>query len=295
MERMTREQSTHPTIIHILGTGHSGSTLLELLLAAHPEAFATGESERLDSAGTLLCTCGQLAYTCPVWSTVYEMYPSNSLKVFRSKMSFLFNIPRFRNARKPHERINEEGYIHASKEIYKKLSEVTGADTIVESSKNTHRMELLARDCEIPLVGVHVVRDARAVTWSYLKKRKKYGGKIAPFLKWIFINIKMEIVKRRLRNVRWIYVTYEDMIENPQEVVHKILAEAGLSSGITMDAFRTAKHHQIAGNRLRFSDDRSIKPHAVWQTEMPAWARVLTTICTLGLNRYYQHKESGRV
>jgi hypothetical protein len=59
-------------LIYIGGYGHSGSTLLEYLLAASPEIVACGEvSSVLHQRGRKeKCTCGKPAAACPVWGPV---------------------------------------------------------------------------------------------------------------------------------------------------------------------------------------------------------------------------------
>lgn len=66
--------------VYIAARGHSGSTLLELLLGGHPRMTAVGEiyrfniqfsrANRPDRTG--LCSCGKRPIDCPVWSKVAE-------------------------------------------------------------------------------------------------------------------------------------------------------------------------------------------------------------------------------
>lgn len=61
-----------PTIVYILGLGHSGTTILQYLLASGPGALGLGEVRKLtdgsgweNAAGA--CSCGRYAETCPAW------------------------------------------------------------------------------------------------------------------------------------------------------------------------------------------------------------------------------------
>src|SRR5437773_1697066 len=50
-------------VIYIMGAGRSGSTLLDTILASHPEVVGVGELVNLHSAGWTakeICACGQL-------------------------------------------------------------------------------------------------------------------------------------------------------------------------------------------------------------------------------------------
>ena len=56
-------------LVYIGGYGHSGSTLLEYLLAASPEVIACGEvaSVRRERGRKAKCTCRRDIKDCPVW------------------------------------------------------------------------------------------------------------------------------------------------------------------------------------------------------------------------------------
>lgn len=65
------------TTLYIGGCGHSGSTLLDMLLGGHSKISATGEIHRfylsLNSDEKLhRCTCGESVWTCPFWSAVID-------------------------------------------------------------------------------------------------------------------------------------------------------------------------------------------------------------------------------
>src|SRR5215468_9937032 len=56
-------------LVYIGGYGHSGSTLLEYLLAASPMVIACGEvaSVLRERGRKGKCTCGRKVKLCPVW------------------------------------------------------------------------------------------------------------------------------------------------------------------------------------------------------------------------------------
>ena len=65
----SRARTEVTKLVYIGGYGHSGSTLLEYLLAASPETVACGEVASVlrdrDRKGN--CTCGRSINECPVW------------------------------------------------------------------------------------------------------------------------------------------------------------------------------------------------------------------------------------
>ena len=67
-------------VAYIIGHGHSGSTLLDLMLGTHSTFVSTGEVKHLGAAvhGTKhdLCICGQTISDCPFWQRVLSGAPS---------------------------------------------------------------------------------------------------------------------------------------------------------------------------------------------------------------------------
>lgn len=69
-----------PVYIYIAGRGHSGSTLLTILLGRHPQIASVGELANLslqcfrdeNTRWTGLCSCGQRPFDCPIWSCALE-------------------------------------------------------------------------------------------------------------------------------------------------------------------------------------------------------------------------------
>ena len=82
-------------LLLIRGLGHSGTTILDLALGAHPQITGLGEAVRLlekpaakDShrgpaqlRGALRyqrqCTCGLVADACPVWGPILRWLPAH--------------------------------------------------------------------------------------------------------------------------------------------------------------------------------------------------------------------------
>ena len=74
-----------PTLLLIRGLGHSGTTILDLALGAHPQVTGLGEASRIletpkpgeerrgpavlrgSQRGERRCTCGASAMECPIW------------------------------------------------------------------------------------------------------------------------------------------------------------------------------------------------------------------------------------
>jgi len=66
-------------IIYIAGYGFSGSTLLERMLAVHPQIIGCGEVHNFlnDFHESEVCSCGLILTLCPYWKSVYAEYLKN--------------------------------------------------------------------------------------------------------------------------------------------------------------------------------------------------------------------------
>jgi hypothetical protein len=81
-------QPSKKTLLLIRGKGHSGTTILDLVLSCHSRVAGIGEGMRVLRGNTpanqgpalvrgaqrlsRLCSCGQTVANCPVWGPVTE-------------------------------------------------------------------------------------------------------------------------------------------------------------------------------------------------------------------------------
>jgi hypothetical protein len=66
------------TLVAIASAGHSGSTLLDLLLGNHPEVCSAGEMNRLTlHAPDRVCACGATVTACDYWNRVRSVITRN--------------------------------------------------------------------------------------------------------------------------------------------------------------------------------------------------------------------------
>ena len=71
---------TRPRVVFIAGLGHSGTTLLDLLLGAHPGVVGLGEVYNMldpvlrEAEMDSYCSCGLHSTECPFWKQAYQAY-----------------------------------------------------------------------------------------------------------------------------------------------------------------------------------------------------------------------------
>jgi len=189
---MADKKSSSPKgIIHIIGSGRSGSTILDRTLGHHPEAFSIGEiiNFRIEYYRNSRCGCGDLIRECEFWNPVLQdmsreldKTPEDFMLGFHQKMdedsinSNQEKLRRLKNAfglflKLPPRTFSDTTLYDNSATLYKKVFEHSGAAVIIDSSKSIARSLFLSRLLpQYRHVFVHLVRDGRGVLNSYFKK-----------------------------------------------------------------------------------------------------------------------------
>ncbi len=178
-------------LIYILAASHSGSTLLAMLLGAHPEISTVGELKftSLGNVDQYLCSCQKEVKKCPFWSdVVHEMAKrghlfdfSNPGTDFHSEMSsyvqwLLRPLHRGRvleEARdsalvlSPTWRTRFPRIQELNSVLMESICNLTGKKVIVDSSKVGLRLKFLLRNPALDVKVIRLIRDGRAVAMTY--------------------------------------------------------------------------------------------------------------------------------
>lgn len=294
-------------VIYIMGAGRSGSTLLDTVLASHPEVVGVGELVNLHRAGWTaneVCACGKLGTECDFWTRVraaWERRVSEATVAgyvaLQQRLEFLTGLGLMPIARLLRQRLSPtpefQAYLRQTEALYQAIAEVSGKSVVVDSSKNPLRGALLTYLSGIDLRLVHLVRDARAVAWSRKKALdadKSSGVQVAipprpawySVLYWTFINLLSAIVclVRRRQSLR---MRYEDFVAEPQVQLQRLSQVCGLDYSATAQALLVGAplkvEHPIAGNRMRMKGSVTLKPDWEWRDRLPVRDRVICWLC----------------
>ncbi len=226
--------------VNICGAGHSGSTLLGLILGSHSSAFYCGEAAKARYLGDAskpmrkrVCKlCGE---TCPIWSNF----------CWRS------GIP-----------------------LYSQIARAAGASVVIDSTKNTAWIrERLAEiraapsstarpshDAAIEPVLIFLERDGRAVINSRIRKYPERP------IERLIGDWKAQIERsRRLYKSfdgKRCRLRYEELASDPERAIRRLCRSLGLDFEPAMLDFERHEHHPLGGNngaqylvaRARFED-----------------------------------------
>ena len=294
-------------VIYIIGAGRSGSTLLDTVLASHPDVVGVGELVNLHSAGWTsneVCACGKLGTECDFWTRVREGWqrrvPEATVEGYvalQKRVELFSGLGLMQMARMLRQRISPtvefQTYLRQTEALYQSIAEASGKSIIVDSSKHPIRGALLAHLRGIDLRLVHLVRDARAVVWSRkkaLEADQKSGVQFAikprsawySVAFWAFINVLAAItcLFRRRQSLR---MRYEDFVAEPQAQLERLGRVCGLDYSATAQALLTGQplkvEHPIAGNRMRMKGSVTLKPDWEWRDRLSVRDRAVCWLC----------------
>jgi len=294
-------------VIYIIGAGRSGSTLLDTVLASHPDVVGVGELVNLHSAGWTsneVCACGKLGTECDFWTRVREGWqrrvPEATVEGYvalQKRIELFSGLGLVQLARMLRQRFSPTSEFHAylrqTEALYQSIAETSGKSIIVDSSKNPIRGALLAHLRGIDLRLVHLVRDARAVVWSRkkaLEADQKSGvqfpikprSALYSVAFWTFMNVlaALTCLFRRRQSQR---MRYEDFVAEPQAQLERLGRMCGLDYSTTAQALLAGQplkvEHPIAGNRMRMKGSVTLKPDWEWRDRLPGRDRAVCWLC----------------
>ncbi|MEU2612559.1 sulfotransferase [Micromonospora sp. NPDC007271] len=299
-----------PRVLFVGGLGRSGSTLLELLLAQSADVCAVGEVvhlwERALGADER-CGCGERFTGCPFWRQVGERAFGGWSAVDREEMLALKDrvdrtrhIPRLaRSSLSPAQLADVREYASRYTRIYRAALAVTGARVVVDSSKHASLAFALRWAEGLDLRVLHLVRDSRAVAYSWGKQVRRPevvdGEDFMPTFSplevsklWTAQNAAFHLLAARAEVLR---LRYEDFTADPAGTVRRLREFAGLPDDpealriLTSEPSPPAspvRAHSIAGNPLRFSDGPlTVRRDEAWRTRLPRRSRALVSLATL--------------
>jgi hypothetical protein len=258
-------------VMYIMGSGRSGSTLLDRFAGANPEAVSCGELCNLVRAirsPDEFCACGAKAADCLFWKSVMRRWKANVADHSIDEFERLrIRLERLRAALGPSPRdLQLARYQAYTLSLLGAISNESGAAVIVDSSKSPARALRLAEIPEVKLTTVHLVRDPRAVASSYQRSYSKAPEQglqseipgrsvVLTSMDWLLTNLVASKV-RHAPGVKSMQLRYEDFVSDPVSSLGRIGRMVGLElaqvldeSGNLLDA--RPETHMIAGNRMR--------------------------------------------
>lgn len=243
---MVLPDASRPMVVYIAGLGHSGSTLLDLVLGSHSRLVGLGEVDRTlegpEFSGALKgqspgCACGEMLTQCPLWGAVREAledHPSTD----------------------GHQR-----YLT----LLQAMQSLHGRQVIaVDSSKNLRALDELRTHPDLDVRVIFLVRDVRSFTVSALdnsqRKRRtnpQYPSPsaLATARDWYRQNraTREYLVRNR---IPFMLLGYEELCMAPEASTRQLCTFLGLEWEPAMLDLANSRSHVARGNRMRLAHTR---------------------------------------
>jgi Sulfotransferase family len=309
-DRETCGKAASIKVIYIAGISHNGSTILGHILGEVQGLFYGGEVRNIWQRGMIenrLCGCGVQFRKCVFWSAVRdEGFPNlactdvTNLAETHSRyarlMGWVWSSVTGCRGRKGDQALAR--YRASLEQLYCAIARVAGERAIVDSSKSPWYAEVLFASPAIDPNVVHLVRDPRAVVYSFMRR-----GRVAPVeivaraLRWTAWNLVIELVAR-VRSITYIRVRYEDLIERPEATVTRILNNSDVLPLSPLPVANGVVHlspkHIFSGNRARgVVGDVSLVDDDEWRDNLPAAVEIGVLALTLPLFYRYGYRLHG--
>lgn len=285
--------------LYIVSAPHAGSTILDLLLGAHPQAVAVGELSHLPKNLALnsTCSCGEPVRSCPFYRPLAE-------KLGRALDSDLWQTPyaldlghilasRLRDperetaVRRGLRKLERGGWLAArrlgllgrapwpffarasshSALAYEYAAEIAGADVVADSSKELIKpLETYLRHPD-KLRIIHLLRDGRGVVHSHLTRKVDIARAVRAFT--ASYSRSLALLGGMVRPEHVVTVHYERLVTAPEAELSRILDAVGLAYDPAMLDYGAAEHHLANGNAEAVTT-RQLVLDEKWRRELDA-------------------------
>jgi hypothetical protein len=263
-------------LLLIRGLGHSGTTILDLALGAHPDIIGLGEAVRIlqrpradelergpaQLRGILRfrrhCTCGALASECPVWGPVLEWLPDHDRQTLEVKLQHLLEV----------------------------LKTVGQPQWVVDSYQDDRYLPFWD-EVDVDIRVIHLTRDVRSWVHSRSRKERQQGRplpELRPLLRWWHLNARDEQRFARLGD-RMFRLGYEELALQPESTLRRLCDWLELPfSPAMLEPGSCSASHVLSGNRMRFDPTlrKKIQYDSTWIQGKPGLAHL--ALCHPGLS-----------
>jgi hypothetical protein len=297
-------------VIYIMAWGRSGSTLLGNMLGEIDNFFHGGELRTIWEKGLVrgrLCGCGVKVPQCIFWQEVmaagFGEVDTGAVVAAQHAAARLRHAPRLLRGQ-PGNGLpggdDTKAYASSVVSLYRALAEITQSRVIVDSSKREADAALLRLLEGIDPYYVHLVRDPRAVAYSWQRpkptpepRREMVTYKPSVSTRnWLGLNATAEAIRRRVGRDKYLLVRYEDLATDPRSALESIVRMVGewpAELPVNEDGtVMLTPNHTAGGNPGRFRTGRvPLRLDDEWILKQPRSQRlVATTIAMPLLHRY---------
>jgi hypothetical protein len=272
---------------YLAGSGHTGSTLIALLMDSHPQVVSVGEtafkpSNRRRRIVALPCSCGKTYAECPFWAEVFarvraqgfDFGPRTWTNDYRYQTRWLHRALTRYSGRSAVRWIQRKSLhwlpVHAQRlqridrvnlAFMQATLDTSDKQVFFDTSKRPVRLERLAAMPEIDLRLVILARDVRGFAGS----AKRRGHEIESGA-WTW-KCEQEIVREIAQSLppnRTMLVRYEDICADPAGQLMSLHRFLGVEPLPPPEVVFPREHH-VLGNRIRLQKSLRVRASSSWK------------------------------
>ena len=255
-------------VLFIVGSGRSGSTLLDVLVGQLHGFFSTGELHSLWQAGLVerrLCGCGSPVPECATWMSVLREVGLEGTAGEGEAIEALRARSAARRRLASADPAARTAYAEIIAGLYRAVARTSSARVIVGSSKDAAASALLRDLKEVDAYFVHLIRDPRAVAFSWARRKVASDRAGQPLMERFSARSVARAWRRENRAAMhlgrgaapFLTVRYEDLVARPAEALERICRLVGEEpdhAGFLHQRFaRLGENHTVSGNPIRLS------------------------------------------
>lgn len=257
------------TIIYILGSSHSGSTLLAALLGAQQGITCLGEvnvfsaeSKQIKPLDARLCSCRQGNWRqCGFWQSVEQ----GLQKTYNKSLADLDLSSSL-----------DDPFRQDNAAFWSVVFDLVGDGLLIDSSKTIENYVRL-HQMGFRIVPIYLSRSPHGVVYSEIKKGKNWLRETFGYLHY---HIRARIA---LRGQKHLPVQYTDLALRPEQTLKKILSLLRPEhSSIEMN-WKIKQQHFLRGNGMILKNNIAITPDETWKSQLSLLQKIVIYGITLPL------------
>lgn len=247
-------------ILYILGSGRSGSTLLDIMLGNAESVFSCGELRRFALHGGISSPKEQSAESIQFWTKISneleKKLPELDSINWKEQCHGIEYHTRFLAPwRLTQDKMAIYGrYVNALMDL---IFEETGASWLVDSSKYPGRLLALLKVSKYPVSVIYLTRHPVGVVDSFKRKDVEQPGKgfLAANSYYTVNGFLCRAVFHCVPSERRLKVRYEDIVRVPEQTLSAIEKKLSVNLKIPISIAAGGKPyrvgHLVDGNRVR--------------------------------------------
>jgi hypothetical protein len=280
-------------LIQIIGSGRSGSTIAEALLAKSNDALPIGELMYIWDRGFLedwTCACGKSFSKCEFWHAVlkdtgldklHKVDIGNFLKLRKKYASIRSVFYRMFASNFDEKNKQEQSeLIDAYRTIYRVASNLSGKKVIVDSSKEPGHAIML-RDIGISST-IHLTRNPLGVVNSWKQNKLNHAnnslmprqGIVSSAAEWAIVNDLILHANKKKLITNYNHWQYEKICDDT-----KLTEESSVMIS-NKEICRNDFGHSISGNPTRFKNQQTIVLDDYWKKSLTKAEKTIIRLIT---------------